>query len=194
LSPLATERRPPVRVVFLDRDGTLNRKAADGDYVKHPSELELLPGASAAVRRLNQQGVRVVVVTNQRGIALGRMSERDLEAIHLRLAAELARAGATVDAIYHCPHDRGVCTCRKPAPGLFYAARHDRPQIDFRESAVIGDSLSDVEPGVALGMITVLVHPEAEALAARARARGMRVDPAAPSLAAAVTWLMNEGQ
>jgi D-glycero-D-manno-heptose 1,7-bisphosphate phosphatase len=119
LSPLGAEWRSPVRAVFLDRDGTLNRKAADGDYVKHPSELELLPRASAAVRRLNQQRVRVIVVTNQRGIALGRMSERDLEAIHIRLAAELARAGARVDAIYHCPHDGGACSCRKPAPGCF---------------------------------------------------------------------------
>jgi D-glycero-D-manno-heptose 1,7-bisphosphate phosphatase len=136
----------------------------------------------------------VVVVTNQRGIALGRMSERDLEAIHVRLAAELARDGATVDAIYHCSHDRGVCTCRKPAPGLFHAARRDCPQIDFRESAVIGDSLSDVEPGVALGMTTVLAHPDAGALAAQARARGMRIDHAAPSLAAAVNWLTDEGR
>jgi D-glycero-D-manno-heptose 1,7-bisphosphate phosphatase len=194
LSPRATERRPPVRVVFLDRDGTLNRKPADGDYVKHPGELELLPGASAAVRRLNQQSVRVVIVTNQRGIALGRMSVHDLAAVHRRLAAELAGAGATVDAIYCCPHDRGVCACRKPAPGLFHAARRDWPQIDFRESAVIGDSLSDVEPGVALGMVTVLAHPEAEVLAAQARARGMRVDHTAPSLASAVSWLMGDGR
>lgn len=89
-----------LRLALLDRDGTLNRKAPDGEYVTDPGALELLPGAAGAVRRLNDAGVAVAVVTNQRAIALGRMSPGELDVVHERLRTELARrTGARVDGL-----------------------------------------------------------------------------------------------
>src|ERR1700752_1585931 len=93
--------------VLLDRDGTINVKAPEGDYITAPGELELLPGAGRAIAMLNRAGVPVAVVTNQRGIALGRMTDQDLDLIHARLRELLAAEGAFVDAFFHCPHDIG---------------------------------------------------------------------------------------
>jgi D-glycero-D-manno-heptose 1,7-bisphosphate phosphatase len=144
-----------LRLALLDRDGTLNRKAPDGDYVTSPAELEVLPGAAGAVRRLNDAGMAVAVVTNQRGIALGRMTEATLDAVHRRLQEALERqAGARVDAFYHCPHELGACTCRKPNPGLLERAARDfgaRPA----DAVMIGDAASDVEAGQRFGALTV---------------------------------------
>src|SRR3954462_760083 len=95
--------RPPV-AALLDRDGTINVKAPEGEYVTRPDEVELLPGAAEAIAALNAASVAVMVITNQRGIALGRMTEEDLAGIHARLSAELeAEAGARIDAFFHCP-------------------------------------------------------------------------------------------
>jgi D-glycero-D-manno-heptose 1,7-bisphosphate phosphatase len=145
----------PVTTVFLDRDGTINRKAPEGDYVKSPEELELLPGAAEAIAALGAAGLLLVVITNQRGIALGRMTEEDLERVHARLREELATAGARVDAIYHCPHGEDGCDCRKPRTGMFEDARRDNPRIDFARAVVIGDSWRDVEAGRAIGARTI---------------------------------------
>ena len=144
-----------VRLVLLDRDGTINRKPPEGDYVKSPEELELLPGAAEAVAALNAAGLTVVVVTNQRGIALGRMTEDDLGRVHAKLREELAAAGARLDAIHHCPHEQDSCDCRKPRTGMFEAARRAMPQIDFARSVVIGDSWRDIEAGRAIGARTI---------------------------------------
>jgi D-glycero-D-manno-heptose 1,7-bisphosphate phosphatase len=151
----------------LDRDGTINEKAPDGDYVKHPGELSVLPGAAEAIRRLNDAGVTVIVVTNQRGIALGRMSEADLNEIHAELAARLeAAAGARIDAFFHCPHGLDECDCRKPGTGMFISARERYPWIDLGGSVTIGDSVSDVAAGQALGMRTLHLGVDAADLRA----------------------------
>jgi D-glycero-D-manno-heptose 1,7-bisphosphate phosphatase len=154
-------------VAFLDRDGTINEKAPAGNYIKHAGELRLLPGAAEAIRRLNDSGVSVIVVTNQRGIALGLMSERDLEGIHAELAARLEdAAGAHIDAFFHCPHDLEECDCRKPGAGMFIQARERFPWIDLRRSMMIGDRASDVEAGRLLGMTTLQVGVDVPDLAA----------------------------
>jgi D-glycero-D-manno-heptose 1,7-bisphosphate phosphatase len=154
-------------VAFLDRDGTINTKPPEGDYVKRPDELSLLPGAAAAVRRLNDAPVAVIVVTNQRGIALGRMTEEDLAEIHRDLSARLrATAGARVDAFFHCPHDIGQCDCRKPETGMFRQALERFPWIDAERSVMIGDSESDVATGAALGLRTVHVGRDVPDLSA----------------------------
>jgi D-glycero-D-manno-heptose 1,7-bisphosphate phosphatase len=143
-----------LRLALLDRDGTLNRKPPDGEYVTAPEQLELLPGAAAAVRALNAARIAVAVVTNQRGIALGRLAPDGLEAVHDRLRERLAEAGAHIDAIYHCPHLAGTCQCRKPGPGMLAAAARDlaaRPE----EAVMIGDADSDVEAGRRFGARTV---------------------------------------
>lgn len=151
--------------MFLDRDGTINAKAPEGEYVRCPEEVVLLPGAAEAIGALNDAGVHVAVVTNQRGIALGRMSRQDLEHVHKRLRALLAEAtGAHVDAIFFCPHNIGQCDCRKPGIGLFRAAEEQWPWLDFRRSAMIGDSASDAEAGRALGMMTVQLGVDAASL------------------------------
>jgi D-glycero-D-manno-heptose 1,7-bisphosphate phosphatase len=145
------------RWVFLDRDGTLNVKPAQGEYIEHPDHLELLPDAARAVRTLNSAGLWTGVVTNQRGVALGRMTSEDLDAVHERLRQMLALEGAAVDAIYACPHDIGACTCRKPLPGMLLQAQREHPGLDFDRAAIVGDSPNDIETGRRLGLVTVLL-------------------------------------
>jgi D-glycero-D-manno-heptose 1,7-bisphosphate phosphatase len=146
-----------IRWVFLDRDGTLNVKPSEGEYIEDPRALKLLPGAAEAVRMLNRVGLWIGVVTNQRGVALGRMGSEDLEAVHARLRHLLRQEGAFVNAIYACPHGIDECTCRKPHPGLLLRAQREHPELDFARAAIVGDSASDVQTGRALGLTTVLI-------------------------------------
>ena len=142
------------KAVFLDRDGLINQKAPEHDYIKSEQGFLLLPGVSEAIRALNQAGYLVLVVTNQRGIARGLMTMEDLERIHWHMRRELARAGAYIDQIYVCPHDVGQCNCRKPDIGLFIQASYDFA-IDRAHSWMVGDSDSDVEAGNRFGLRTV---------------------------------------
>lgn len=156
-------RASSIEWVFLDRDGTLNVKPPDGEYVEHPDALQLLPGAAEGLRMLNRAGVWTGVVTNQRGVALGRMSLEDLDAVHERLRCLLRREGAFVDALYACPHGVDECTCRKPDPGLLLRARGEYPALDFARAAIIGDSSSDMQAGRRLGLTTILICASEEA-------------------------------
>jgi D-glycero-D-manno-heptose 1,7-bisphosphate phosphatase len=152
---LSGPRLAPGATAFLDRDGTINEGAAEGDYIVSPAEVRLLPGAAEAIRLLHEHPAKVVVVTNQRGIALGRMSEADLAAVNERLQQLLAAEGAHLDAIYHCPHERGECDCRKPGPAMFERAAREVPGVAIEGAAMIGDSAIDVEAGRRLGLTTV---------------------------------------
>lgn len=147
----------PLNAVFLDRDGTINVKAPGGDYITRPDQLELLGGAAEGIRMLNRAGVPVVVITNQRGIALGRMNEADLLEVHARLRELLSHHGASIDAIFYCPHDKGVCACRKPGTLLLRRAQASLGLATLRQTVMIGDSPSDVEAGVCAGARTVLL-------------------------------------
>jgi D-glycero-D-manno-heptose 1,7-bisphosphate phosphatase len=147
----------PLRTVFLDRDGVLNQKLPEGRYVASLSDFRVLPGVPDAIARLNRAGLRVIVLSNQRGIALGLHTAQDVLAIHAAFQSELAGHGARVDAFYFCPHDKGECNCRKPLPGLFEQAQADFPDIAAESSLMIGDSLSDIEFGRRLGMTTVFI-------------------------------------
>jgi D-glycero-D-manno-heptose 1,7-bisphosphate phosphatase len=152
--------------------------------VTSPSEVELLPGAGEAIRFLNEHPAKVVVITNQRGIALGRMTEGDLAAVNARLEAELARFGARLDGIVHCPHLAGACDCRKPASGMFERAAREIDGVEIAGGAMVGDTALDVEAGRRLGIVTVrLGRPEAD---------DPRADHEAPDLLAAVRWLTGE--
>lgn len=146
-----------LHTVFLDRDGVINEKMPEGKYVTSWSEFRLLPGAPEAIARLNQAGLRVIVVSNQRGIALGLYSAADVDELHQRLQTRLREQGAHVDAFYFCPHDKNQCDCRKPLPGMFEQARRDFPEIEAATSVMIGDSLSDIEFGHRLEMRTLFV-------------------------------------
>ncbi|MGV1050243.1 MAG: D-glycero-alpha-D-manno-heptose-1,7-bisphosphate 7-phosphatase [Solirubrobacterales bacterium] len=182
---MSAARLAPGSTAFLDRDGTINVGAAQGEYVVSPAEVRLLPGAAAAIRLLNELPAKAVVVTNQRGIALGRMSEDDLAAVDAELAAQLGREGARLDASFHCPHEKGECDCRKPGPGMFERAAAEVAGVRLAGAAMIGDSALDVEAGRRLGLTTVRLGPSADG------------DPAssheAPDLLAAVEWLLGDG-
>lgn len=138
-------------VAFLDRDGVINQKPEAGEYITAWREFRFLPGSVEAIRSLNEAQVRVIVVTNQRGVALGVMSMEELQEVHRRMQEELRSSGAHVDAIYTCPHAEDSCDCRKPGVGLFLQAKAEFPDIDLREAWVIGDSDRDMEAGRRLG-------------------------------------------
>jgi D-glycero-D-manno-heptose 1,7-bisphosphate phosphatase len=152
----------PPETVFLDRDGTLNVKAPEGEYVTSWEQFTFLPGAPEAVRLLAEHGVRVIVATNQRGIARGQMTEDDLLEIHRRMLDELDAAGGNVAGIYHCPHDAGACECRKPGVGMFLAAQRDFPDIRFERSTVVGDSGSDMLAARRIGAAPVFLGDAAD--------------------------------
>lgn len=139
------------RCVFLDRDGVINQKPAPGEYIRSLDDFRVLPNAVDWIRLFNALGFLVIVVTNQRGVALGLMTESDLARIHQKMLAELAAKGARIDDIFYCPHAENSCDCRKPKPGLVYAAR-DKWDIDLGHSLLLGDSDNDQELAAACGV------------------------------------------
>jgi D-glycero-D-manno-heptose 1,7-bisphosphate phosphatase len=147
-----------LRTVFLDRDGVLNEKLSEGSWVASWNDFHVLPGVPEAIAKLNGAGLRVIVVSNQRGIALGLFSAATVESIQAGFQNLLQTHGAHVDAFFYCPHDRLECNCRKPLPGMFEQARGQFPEINATTSAMIGDSLPDVEFGRRLGMLTVFIE------------------------------------
>ena len=175
-----------VRYVFLDRDGVLNRKMPEGVYVAEWAQFAWLPGAVEAVVRMKRAGLTVIVVSNQRGIALGEISTMQLERLHDNMQDDLARNDARLDAIYYCPHDYGECHCRKPETGLFEEACKRFPQANAANSVVIGDSLSDIQAGRRLGMKTIFIQGEPDRQKAGADAAASLADAVAGSLLQAV--------
>lgn len=143
---------PPV--VFLDRDGVINRRKMDG-YIESVEELVLLPGAVEAIARLSQNGYRVVVVTNQRGLARGILRREAVNEIHAHISRAVRHAGGVLEEFYVCPHDRDEgCVCRKPAPGLLDQAFDVRP-MNWDTAFLVGDSDSDIAAGKARGVCTI---------------------------------------
>jgi D-glycero-D-manno-heptose 1,7-bisphosphate phosphatase len=145
-----------VPLVILDRDGVVNE---DSDaYIKSPEEWIPIPGSLEAIARLNHAGYRVVIATNQSGVARGLFGMAELDAIHQKLHTALARLGGQLDGIYFCPHgpDDG-CSCRKPRAGLLHeiAARQG---IELTGVPAIGDSLRDLEAARAVGATPILVR------------------------------------
>ena len=176
-----------IQNVFLDRDGVINRKAPEGSYVSQWEQFHLLPGVEEAIAALNRSGRRVFLVSNQRGVALGLYTEADIERLHSRLAESLAAHGAHIDGYYYCPHDKNVCTCRKPLPGLFEQAFAAFPAADAAHSVMIGDSLSDMQAGRRLGMRTIFIAGEPDRRKEGAEKAALLADVVADSLAGAVT-------
>jgi len=146
-----------LRTVFLDRDGILNESMPEGEYVTRWEDFHVLPGVPEALRLLNEAGLRVVVVTNQRGIARGFYTAADVERFHRAFARQLEETGARIDGFFVCPHEKGQCHCRKPLPGLFEQAVRRFPEITAAASVMIGDALSDIEFGRRLGMKTIFI-------------------------------------
>lgn len=147
-----------IEFVFVDRDGVINQKAPESEYVWQWREFRLLAGVESAIAVLNRLGKHVVVLTNQRGVALGLYSLADVKSLHARLQEHLARLGSHIDAFYICPHDRDECNCRKPKTGLFEQAFRDFPEATKKNSLFIGDSVSDLEAACALGIPFILIQ------------------------------------
>lgn len=149
------------KIVFLDRDGTINEEV---EYLHRPSDLVILPGVSAALKRLKEQGFRLVVVTNQAGVARGYYSETDVDQLHQYMNRLLAEDGAEIDHFFYCPHHpvHGIgaykksCHCRKPDIGMFEMAENYF-QVDKSHSYMVGDKLLDTEAGHKYGVSSVLV-------------------------------------
>jgi D-glycero-D-manno-heptose 1,7-bisphosphate phosphatase len=149
--------RPPRPAVFLDRDGTL---VNDPGFQRDPAAVKLLPGAAAAVARLNATGFVVVVVSNQSGIAQGFITEAEYAAVERQVDALIAQGGGRIDRTYHCPHYPAVggpCECRKPGT-LLYRRAISEFGLDAGASWGIGDRLSDLLPVRELGGRGILVR------------------------------------
>jgi D-glycero-D-manno-heptose 1,7-bisphosphate phosphatase len=154
-----TNLRP---AVFLDRDGVI---IEDTDYVGSLEEVRILPGVLPAIRRLNDFGFPLVVVTNQSGVARGLFPESMIGAIHEFLQVELAQIGARIDRFEYCPHHavhgqgayRIDCDCRKPKPGMLQSAA-GAMGLDLSRSWLVGDRITDLQAGAAAGCRTILVR------------------------------------
>ncbi len=182
-----------VQTVFLDRDGVLNRKAPEGEYVSRWDLFHPLPGIKEAIRLLNDRKLPIYVVTNQRGVALGLYTTDEVERLHARLHEELRSHGTHINGFFYCPHDKGVCDCRKPLGGLFHQARQQHPEIDYTTSVMIGDSLSDIEAGSRLGMHTIFIRGEAERQKSGAERATALAGASCDSLLDAVHLLLGQG-
>ena len=178
--------------VFLDRDGVINRKSPEGKYVQRWEDFHLLPGVEKAIADLNKAGCRIIVVTNQRGVALGKYSHTDVETIHENLQKHLAKQGSHIDAFYYCPHDSGQCHCRKPAPGLILQAFRDFPDANANNSIMIGDSLSDIEAAHRVNMPAIFIEGPPELQKPGAHQARTEADATFPSLAAAIQSLLDD--
>ena len=146
--------------LFLDRDGVINVKL-DGQYVKNTDEFDFIKGSEIAISKLSKIFNRILIVTNQQGIAKGIMSDNDLDVLHEYMLFEIKKNGGVIDKIYYCPHLAvESCNCRKPNPGLIQQAMIDFPEIKLEQSYLIGDSDTDIIAGKKMGLITVKVDDE----------------------------------
>lgn len=146
--------RRPGPAVFLDRDGTICEEVG---YLNHISRLQIFPWAAAAIRRLNEAGLPVIVVTNQSGVSRGLFPESLVGEVHRVLSENMAAAGACIDAFYYCTHTSAErCECRKPLPGLLHRAAREHSVV-LERSFVVGDRYADVELAHATGGRGVLV-------------------------------------
>ena len=143
------------RYVLLDRDGVINE---DSDqFIKTPDEWQAIPGSLEAIAMLNQHGFRVVVITNQSGIARGLLTSATLEQIHKKMQTLATEQGGFIETIYVCPHGPdSTCDCRKPKPGLLlqFAQQH---QVDLTHTVFVGDSYRDIKAAQAVGATPILV-------------------------------------
>jgi histidinol-phosphate phosphatase family protein len=140
--------------VFLDRDGTICK---DVHYMSSPDQLELLPGVVEGISLLNSLGLKVIIVTNQSGIARGYFTEEALNEIHQKMLKMLSERGARIDGIYYCPHHPSEgCECRKPKIGLLLKAAQDF-KLDLKNCFMIGDKCIDVQAGRNAGCTTILI-------------------------------------
>ena len=144
----------------------INRRIVGG-YVTTIEQFDFIAGVLDAVKTANQLFQRIIIVTNQRGIALDVMNEDDLRRVHDFMLKKMAAEGIEIDKIYYCPDNRDVASpCRKPAPGMALKAKEDFPDIQFTKSIMVGDKISDMQFGKAVGMKTVFIQSPYEKVTA----------------------------
>jgi len=144
-----------VSTVFLDRDGVINENLPG--YVRHWGEFCFVPGACDAIAQLTTAGHRIIVCTNQAGIATGELSSYGVEEIHRRMLTEIEKVGGRVERVYYCPHGKQEgCLCRKPQPGLLLRARSELG-CDWTSAVFVGDSVTDVQAAISAGVFPILV-------------------------------------
>lgn len=181
-----------LKAVFIDRDGVINQKPREGEYITSWGDFHILPGVAEAITLLKKEGYAVIVVTNQRCVAKGLLAIAELEEIHARMRESLARSAATLDGIYYCPHDyQSQCKCRKPAPGMLLEAAQALG-LDLSSSWMVGDSDTDIQAGKKAGCKTVRVlGPGGKSLAADSDAEnGNRAEVTARSLLDSVQQIL----
>ncbi len=178
------------KVVFLDRDGTINVDSAD--YIKSRSEFDFIPGSLEAIRDLTVNGFTVIVITNQSALARRLVSAAELDAMHAMMCREVNEAGGKITDVFFCPHmPHEGCKCRKPEPGLIDQA-HRKYRIDLAVSIMVGDSAKDIACGRNAGCgRTVLVKsgrdPDVERQLKR---KSMSADIVANNLREAAKWII----
>ncbi|NTV83685.1 MAG: HAD-IIIA family hydrolase [Bacteroidales bacterium] len=144
--------------LFLDRDGVISRRLPD-DYVKHWEDFRFLDGVLDAMAVFGKIFGRIIIVSNQQGVGKGLMSAESLKMIDFRMKQEVIKSGGRIDASYYCTHlESENHPDRKPGTGMGLKAKAEFPEIDFSKSVMVGDSLSDLEFGKRLGMITVFIN------------------------------------
>jgi len=175
------------KAVFIDRDGTIN---VNVEYLDDPNNFKMYPGVAKGIKLLKKNGFKIIVITNQSGIARGYFSKETLEKIHERMKSELLKKGATIDAIYYCPHHPDDnCDCRKPQTGLFKKAFKDL-NIDSSKSFIIGDKMLDVEAGYKMGLKTILVPEDKEKVEKEMRTTNIKPDFVSKNFYSGVRWIL----
>lgn len=178
-----------LKLIVLDRDGVINEDS--DDYIKSPEEFIPIPGSLEAIARLTQAGWRVVVATNQSGVARGYYDLATLHRIHDKLHRQLAVLGGQIEAIFYCPHGpNDHCDCRKPKPGLLRDIEA-RLKVSLRGVPAIGDSLRDLEAAQAVGAAPILVRT-GKGERTLAKGQGLHGIPVYADLAAAIDELLRK--
>ncbi|HEY3326449.1 MAG TPA: D-glycero-beta-D-manno-heptose 1,7-bisphosphate 7-phosphatase [Novimethylophilus sp.] len=145
-----------MKLVILDRDGVINYDSTQ--FIKSPAEWKPIPGSLEAIAALNQAGFRIALASNQSGIGRGLFDMTTLNAIHDKMQRALAQAGGRIDALFYCPHAAEAnCSCRKPKPGMFEEIAR-RFGVDLEGVPSVGDSLRDLQAGMPLGALPILVR------------------------------------
>ena len=148
--------------LFLDRDGVINERLP-GKYISTWAQFEFTSNALAAIKIFNKIFGKIIIVTNQQGIGKGLMTDKDLNSIHKKMENTILKAGGRIDGIYYCPDLKTVKNnCRKPNPAMALQAQKDFPGIDFQQSIIVGDSISDIVFGQQLKMYTVFIQGKKE--------------------------------
>lgn len=190
------------KVIFLDRDGVINR---DPEHLKHQyvtkwKEFKFLPGVKRAIKRLTDAGYSIYIISNQAGIAKRYFTVKALRAITGKMKRELAKSGGTITDAFYCPHrTEDNCGCRKPKAGLFKKALR-RGKIDFKKAFFVGDNIRDVQAGRAIGCGTILVlsgkvkSRESKGLAAKSRLSGTKPDFVRRDLSDAVELVLRRDE